>query len=158
MSRSLLPDGGDTVRIAQLEFGDIGEYDLDWFHIAMRAPLCTAAHKARILVTGVVSPALGGATPASCLARIKLVMLTCPNSEYRKHLPSTAPTCGTSNGPFQRGRRTARLWLACGLITIEGDRAVRPNTQIPLSAGAVPAIPSFGTMWRMPTRRGVRSD
>ncbi|GLC97721.1 hypothetical protein Tamer19_71300 [Cupriavidus sp. TA19] len=31
-----LSDGGETVRFAQLGFGDRGEYVLDWFHIAMR--------------------------------------------------------------------------------------------------------------------------
>ncbi|MFS8980923.1 ISKra4 family transposase [Cupriavidus necator] len=33
---TFLSDGGDTVRFAQLGFGDRGEYVLDWFHIAMR--------------------------------------------------------------------------------------------------------------------------
>ncbi len=33
---TFLSDGGDTVRFAQLGFGDRGEYILDWFHIAMR--------------------------------------------------------------------------------------------------------------------------
>lgn len=29
-------DGGDTVRRAQIDFGDCGENILDWFHVAMR--------------------------------------------------------------------------------------------------------------------------
>src|SRR5471032_300149 len=33
---TFLSDGGDTVRRAQLDFGDCGESVLDWFHIAMR--------------------------------------------------------------------------------------------------------------------------
>ena len=33
---TFLSDGGETVRFAQLGFGDRGEYVLDWFHIAMR--------------------------------------------------------------------------------------------------------------------------
>jgi len=33
---TFLSDGGDTVRFAQLGFGDRGDYVLDWFHIAMR--------------------------------------------------------------------------------------------------------------------------
>ena len=33
---TFLSDGGDTVRRAQLDFGDCGERVLDWFHVAMR--------------------------------------------------------------------------------------------------------------------------
>ncbi|SPC06686.1 hypothetical protein CO2235_140131 [Cupriavidus oxalaticus] len=33
---TFLSDGGDTVRFAQLGFGDRCEYVLDWFHISMR--------------------------------------------------------------------------------------------------------------------------
>ena len=33
---TFLSDGGDTVRRAQLDFGDCGESVLDWFHVAMR--------------------------------------------------------------------------------------------------------------------------
>ncbi|MCP3711800.1 ISKra4 family transposase [Paraburkholderia sp. CNPSo 3274] len=33
---TFLSDGGDTVRRAQLDFGDCGEKVLDWFHVAMR--------------------------------------------------------------------------------------------------------------------------
>jgi len=33
---TFLSDGGDTVRSAQIDFGDCGESVLDWFHAAMR--------------------------------------------------------------------------------------------------------------------------
>jgi hypothetical protein len=33
---TFLSDGGDTVRRAQLDFGDCGERVLDWFHVAIR--------------------------------------------------------------------------------------------------------------------------
>ena len=33
---TFLSDGGDTVRQAQVGFGHLGEYVLDWFHVAMR--------------------------------------------------------------------------------------------------------------------------
>lgn len=33
---TFLSDGGDTVRQAQIGFGHLGEYVLDWFHISMR--------------------------------------------------------------------------------------------------------------------------
>ena len=33
---TFLSDGGDTVRQAQAGFGQLGEYVLDWFHVAMR--------------------------------------------------------------------------------------------------------------------------
>ncbi len=33
---TFLSDGGDTVRRAQLDFGDRGERVLNWFHVAMR--------------------------------------------------------------------------------------------------------------------------